>query len=53
MCQVDKKRKDVIHQFTCSTANDVNDIIKNEHVRNMVDIEYEGLKVEPPKQIPW
>ncbi|KAG8806627.1 hypothetical protein FRC17_004894 [Serendipita sp. 399] len=36
-----------------TTANDVNNIIRNVHVPNLTGIEHEGSIVSPPTPLPW
>ncbi|KAG9125398.1 hypothetical protein FRC07_007757 [Ceratobasidium sp. 392] len=36
-----------------ATAQDLNAIIKEQHVPTLAGVEFEGKVVEPPRQIPW
>ena len=36
-----------------SDAETINDIIKSTYVPEMQDVEVDGLRIEPPMQLPW
>jgi multisite-specific tRNA:(cytosine-C5)-methyltransferase len=36
-----------------SDAETINDIIKSTYVPEMQDVEVDGPRIEPPKQLPW
>ncbi|KAG9088633.1 hypothetical protein FS749_002016, partial [Ceratobasidium sp. UAMH 11750] len=36
-----------------ATAQELNDIIKEQHVPSLAGVEFEGKAVDPPRQLPW